>query len=120
MANVRKPFLPVLLALLVAFQQRPFAEGDIYSASVQLEDLAGVEAYLKGNLENYINMETNRVEKIKYFYESLKKISLNRNEDGGVKYLNNPVNAYLLIKRFAQGWQELKHLLSEDLSKGKP
>ncbi|KAE9555682.1 hypothetical protein FO519_001153 [Halicephalobus sp. NKZ332] len=87
------------------------AYGDVFTAMVDLENLLSSESDLTSALiENYINAEKNRLDRLKRFAEDyLSKNNENSGDD--LKVVTNPVNAYLLIKRLTSDWKYITHLM---------
>lgn len=109
MARLAKSCVVVLT--LVLFDAAVNASGDIYAAVSELEELVYLEQRLINASRNYIKDERKRLYGLKQFAEAVEtasKLSLGNPEE----YIANPINSYLLLKRFTWGWKELGGLLN--------
>ena len=92
--------------------------GELFTALVDLENLVYRERELRFTLEEYINLEEQRLVKLKRF---LAKVNAAHNVVGDdvSKYLGHPVNSYLEIRRLFKEWPEAERLIQLDNSEGK-
>lgn len=54
-----------------------------------------------------------------YRYAALYQNQHNKASEDIQKYISNPINAYLLVKRLTIDWKEVESLVNIDLNKGK-
>lgn len=91
---------------------------ELFTALADMEELLETEAVLITNLENYIQMQEAKLEFFKRKLYEYQREHSEANEDG-LKYLSNPVNAYLLTKRLTVDWQELENVMNYNLEQSK-
>ena len=85
--------------------------GDIYAAVTELEELVFVEQRLINATKEFINAERRKLTGLKQFAEAAEKAAELSGGDP-LEYIGNPINSYLLLKRFTWGWKELSSLLN--------
>ena len=90
--------------------------GNIYTAISHMEPLIDIEKRLLNLAREYLQKERRRLGEFKQFAESVES-AMELSKDEPLKYLGNPVNSYLIIKRFTSGWRELTSRLEIDDSK---
>lgn len=92
--------------------------GEVFTALIDLENLVYRERELRFTLEEYVNLEEQRLAKLKKF---LAKVNTAHNvvEDDVSRYLGHPVNSYLEIRRMYKEWPEVERLVQLDNSEGK-
>ncbi|XP_078383611.1 prolyl 4-hydroxylase subunit alpha-1-like isoform X2 [Oculina patagonica] len=89
--------------------------GELFTAVVDLENLVYREREMRFTLEQYVNLEEQRITKLKKF---LAKVNAAHNivGDDVSKYLGHPVNSYLEIRRMFKEWPEAERLIQLDNS----
>ncbi len=109
----------LLLVTLIALSVGIVAASDLYAAVTQLEELIQVEQRLVNVTKEYINAERKKLAGLKQFAKAA-EIAAELSHGDPLEYIANPINSYLLLKRFTWGWKELSNLLhfSEDKLKG--
>ena len=92
--------------------------GEMFTALIDLENLVFRERELRFTLEEYVNLEEQRLAKLKKF---LAKVNAAHNVVGDdvSRYLGHPVNSYLEIRRMYKEWPEAERLVQLDNSEGK-
>ena len=90
----------------------------MFTALIDLENLVFRERELRFTLEEYVNLEEQRLAKLKKF---LAKVNAAHNVVGDdvSRYLGHPVNSYLEIRRMYKEWPEAERLVQLDNSEGK-
>ncbi len=99
-----------VIVLLVIVQFNIQTSADMYAAVTQLEPLYEIEQRLLNVTKEYIQEERRKLAGLKQFAkaaEMASKLSLG----DPLEYIANPINSYLLLKRFTWGWKELSDLL---------
>lgn len=91
-------------------------EGNIYTSIAHMEPLVDIEKRLLDLAREYLQKERRRLGEFKQFATSVES-AMELSKDEPLKYLGNPVNSYLIIKRFTSGWRELTSRLEIDDSK---
>lgn len=85
-------------------------QGEVFTALVDMEGLLGTEAELVRFLQEHIQKEEDRIQRLRsYLYEYEKQ-----HEEASTdiqKFLQNPINAYLLVKRLSMDWKEVENLI---------
>ena len=93
---------------------------EIFTSTSSLEYLVHIERQLTDGLRKYIESEQTRLTKINQFVRKVETAHRLLEQSADVEsFVGHPVNAYLLIKRFASEWGEVEKLLEEDNSEGK-
>lgn len=92
--------------------------GEVFTALIDLENIVYRERELRSTLEEYVNLEEQRLAKLKKF---LAKVNAAHSvvEDDVSRYLGHPVNSYLEIRRMYKEWPEAERLIQLDNSEGK-
>ncbi|XP_057309896.1 prolyl 4-hydroxylase subunit alpha-1-like isoform X1 [Hydractinia symbiolongicarpus] len=105
----------ILLTILCSFSQYCYCEpkGNVYSAISHMEPLIDIERRLVKIAREYLNQERHQLNGLKQFADSVEE-AMNLSKDDPMKYLGNPINSYLIIKRFTSGWSDLGDRLSVD------
>ncbi|RUS89704.1 hypothetical protein EGW08_002522 [Elysia chlorotica] len=91
-----------LLSLLVALAFE-LSRGELFTSNAHLQTALYAERDIAGLLQNYVEREEIRLQKIRELaaeYSSHSNSALADVE----KYLGNPINAFLLIKKFTMDW----------------
>ena len=96
---------------LILFQSFVIVSADIYAAVTQLESLVHLEQRLVNASRNYINSERKKLGALKQFAEAV-EVASKLSKGDPTEYIANPINSYLLLKRFTWGWRELGSLLN--------
>lgn len=81
-------------------------KGDIFTSSAELQKLVTVEKDIPQLINNYISLETERLELLKDFIETYR--SKNEQLQSNIEMVSNPINAFLMIKRMANAWKDLQ------------
>lgn len=89
------------------------AKAELFTALNDLQSLVYYERDVVNTLRNYITEESKRLEDIKRYVADYKAHSEEALKDPQ-KYLANPVNSYLLIKKFTIEWEELQDLIKKN------
>ena len=114
-----------LLALILSgftfFHLIVYASADVYAAVTELEDLVYLEQKLINASRTYIKEERKKLAGLKQFAQAV-EVASGLSGGNPEEYIANPINSYLLLKRFTWGWKELGSLLSfsDEKLKGTP
>ena len=87
--------------------------GKIFTAIAHMEPLVEIERRLVKLARDYLNQERHKLEGLKQFAKQVDE-AVKLSKDEPIKYLGNPVNSYLIIKRFTSGWADLSDRLTVD------
>lgn len=101
----------VLIVLLTTYiMPNVNGDGEVFTAMSDMEDILDAETFLISILEDYI---VNLKQKILYFEYKLKQYKKEHNEATRdvLKYLSNPLNSYLLIKRLTMDWEKIENVM---------
>jgi len=103
-------------AILIISPLNP-THGEIFTSMADMEQMVVTEKRMLEVLKDYIDAEEEKLLAIKSFLTDVDSVlgGVNATEDVG-KYLGNPVNSYLMLKRFNVEWKNLEKTLEEDLS----
>jgi prolyl 4-hydroxylase len=127
-------FVPTLLCLM----QGCIVSGEIFTAVVDMEGLITTELELTRHLENYIQAEELRLQRLRgyvlylfiacyislfymthidRFLEEYESLYEEAAPNVG-KYLANPINAYLLVKRLTSDWKQVEGVMTQNVGPG--
>ena len=107
-------FLLLLLSLPYLTYENVDNDG-MFTSSTDLQDLVLTESELVMKLNQYVTEETQRIEKVKKLirqYEELRDSAV----DGEEKFVGNPLNSFLLIKKLTSDWKSLQSLMENTAS----
>jgi prolyl 4-hydroxylase len=130
--------VPIYLSALILILQCHAACGEIFSSLADMEGLVSTEFELMKQLDNYIQEEeirlkrlrgyntlsciTERICLIPYFSLArfLEEYENNHHEasEDVSKYLANPLNAYLLVKRLTSDWKKVEGVMTQNAGTG--
>ncbi|XP_044181335.1 prolyl 4-hydroxylase subunit alpha-1-like isoform X1 [Acropora millepora] len=88
---------------------------EAFTALVDLENLVYRERELKFELQNYVNLELERLNKLQKFLDKVNAAHEGVGSDVS-RYLGHPVNSYLEIRRFYKDWPDVERLIQIDNS----
>lgn len=94
------------------------ARCEVFTALVDVEQLVYREREMRFTLEQYVNLEQERLTKLKNFLAKVNAAHRLVGEDVP-RYLGHPVNSYLEIRRLYKEWPEAERLIQVDNSEGK-
>jgi len=103
--------LAMILSALVVFDVVVHTSADVYAAVSELEDLVYLEQKLINASRNYIKEERRKLSGLKQFAQAA-EIASQLSRGNPEEYIANPINSYLLLKRFTWGWKELGSLMN--------
>jgi len=112
--NLPSMFLFLSLAIVDIGNHGPSSsKGELFTALADLQSLVYHERDVVNTLRKYINEESERLEEIKKHVEEYRVHNQEALKDPQ-QYLANPVNSYLLIKKFTIDWEELQDLIKKN------
>ncbi|KAI0236972.1 Prolyl 4-hydroxylase subunit alpha-1 [Lamellibrachia satsuma] len=91
--------------------------GEVFTSIADLEKILYAENDVAIDLKQYIASEEQRLEKLKRIAEDYRHHSSDALEDVD-RHLANPVNAFLLVKRFTSDWEEVLDLIRNTTGQG--
>ncbi len=90
------------------------SDGDgMFTSSADLEGLLWTEADLVDKLEDYVKDEYRRIQKLEKILEEYRSVR-DRASLSSEKFIGNPINSFLLIKKLTSDWKELKGVIQGD------
>lgn len=108
-------FVRFSLLILTSIMILSRARGELFTALIDLEQLVYRERELRFSLEQYVNLEQERITRLKKFLARVDSAHNLVGEDVP-KYLGHPVNSYLQIRRLYKEWPEAERLIQVDNS----
>ena len=96
----------------------PYIQAEIFTSMADMERMVLSEKHMLSALKNYILAEEKKLEDIKHFMSRVNNALQFVNESDVGKYLGNPVNSYLMLKRFNVDWKHLEKTLETDFAEG--
>ncbi|XP_046656313.1 prolyl 4-hydroxylase subunit alpha-1-like [Daphnia pulicaria] len=100
-------------ALILLVTQSKTAFGDVFTAMADMEGLIATEFELVKHLDTYIQEEEKRMKQLRGILEEYESMYQEAIADVP-KYLSNPVNAYLLVKRLTSDWKKVEGVISKN------
>jgi len=100
----------VLLLSLPYFTFEDIENDGMFTSSTDLQGLIVTESELVMKLNQYLTEESQRIEKVRKLikqYEELRDTALGGEE----KFVGNPLNSFLLIKKLTSDWKTLQSLI---------
>lgn len=88
---------------------------ELFTAMVDLQQALHAEHDIAEKLKMYISQEEARLKELKRLAEDYELHSAHALENPDF-YLGNPVNAFLLVKRFTLDWEKTHHLLKDNIT----
>ena len=110
----------ILSILFVALLQCLHCE--VFTSTANMENLAHTEQYLFESFKKFVKSEELRLVALKKFMSRVEDAHKNINLSDVGKYLGNPINTYLMLRRLSIEWLDIEKLLTHDAqeSEGKP
>ncbi|CAL1543171.1 unnamed protein product [Lymnaea stagnalis] len=94
----------VMVPLVIFLAQNLFYCGaELFTSNAHLQTALYAERDIAGLLKSYVEKEENRLNRVRQLAEDYERHS-NKALENIDKYLGNPINAFLLIKRFTLDW----------------
>ncbi|TKR57848.1 hypothetical protein L596_030494 [Steinernema carpocapsae] len=81
---------------------------DLFTSIADLQKLLTAEKDIPNIIEQYINLEKERISELQKFVEKYEE-SNERLLKNGIKEVTNPINAFRLIKEMTSTWKEVEH-----------
>lgn len=103
----------VIVIVLVILNLSYRVTAEVYSAFSHTERMLSIELELADTLEEYIKAEENKLQKLKAFSRQVQR-TVKLAKTSGTKFLEHPVNSYLMIKRFVSQWPGIEELVSNE------
>ncbi|EFX85841.1 hypothetical protein DAPPUDRAFT_208740 [Daphnia pulex] len=102
--------VPVLFLLM----QSNAVFGEVFTALADMEGLVSTELELVRHLDNYIQAEEIRLKRLRGYLEDYESMYQEASADVS-KYLANPINAYLLVKRLTSDWKQVEGVMTQNV-----
>jgi len=107
------PFLSVLLIIVLV----SVTCGEPSSSSQKtVQPLVDMEKDLLKLARTYLKDQKRKLAELEPFADSVREAMKLSELEEGVRYLGNPINCYLMIKRYTSGWKELPPRLDVDVA----
>eukprot|EP00099_Drosophila_melanogaster_P029123 NP_733371.1 prolyl-4-hydroxylase-alpha EFB [Drosophila melanogaster] len=90
------------------------ANGEVYTALAEMEELLETESVLITNLEGYIRVQEDKLNFLKNKMDEYQREHSDASHDI-TAYVSNPINAYLLTKRLTTDWRQVENLMEHDV-----
>ncbi|XP_065583051.1 prolyl 4-hydroxylase subunit alpha-1-like isoform X2 [Artemia franciscana] len=90
-----------------------YAKAEVFTALVDMEPLIDTESELIQQLNKYIGVEEERLNRLKKYFNEYSDLHKEASQDT-TKYLENPINAYLLVKRLTADWKEVESTMLQN------
>ncbi len=107
-------FLLVLFMNLVKLR----INGDLFTSTANMESLVLTERDLTLALHRYLETEQARLTALKQFLQKTDATLEQVNKTSVGKFIGNPINSYLMLKRFSIDWKNMEDLVTKDYSEG--
>jgi len=103
-------FVPVVLLVHLV----GLTNGEVFTALADMEKLIATEQTIIKHLEDYIEGEANKIERMKTFLADYQSAYNEASKDTS-KYLANPINAFLIVKQLTADWKKVEGVMSENI-----
>lgn len=90
---------------------------DVFTSTADMEALVVTEKGLTEALHRYLETEQNRLKSLKQFLHRTESTLEQINKTSVGKFVGNPINSYLMLKRFSVDWKNMENLVTKDFSK---
>jgi prolyl 4-hydroxylase len=104
----RRATVPLLLLLPLACRLQE--EDGMFTSTTDLQGLLDTESELVNKLNQYLEEETVRIEKLKKLVKHYQTMR-DEAEAAGESFVGNPLNSFLLIKKLTSDWKEVRSLI---------
>lgn len=98
------------LCVLLLLAPISLVTGEVFTAIADMEILVDTKFELINRLESYIHEEETRLQRVKQYLEEYQRMYKEASTDVS-KYLANPINAFVLVKRLTSDWKEVEDTL---------
>uniref|UniRef100_A0A0P5RN90 procollagen-proline 4-dioxygenase n=1 Tax=Daphnia magna TaxID=35525 RepID=A0A0P5RN90_9CRUS len=102
------------LSTILFVMQTRNAFGEMFTALVDMEGLVSTEYELVKQLNNYIQEEETKLKQLRGYMEEYESMYQEAITDVS-KYLANPVNAFLLVKRLTSDWKKIEEVMTQNV-----
>ncbi|XP_065651339.1 prolyl 4-hydroxylase subunit alpha-1 isoform X1 [Hydra vulgaris] len=106
-----------MLSLLLFIVTLTPNTAEIFTSMAQMENLVHLEKSFIHLLQNYVTEEEKRLTQLKHFLNEVSSNYHHMNDSDAAAYIANPVNAYLMLKRFNNEWRNLEKTIVENSRK---
>nr|AQZ26744.1 prolyl 4-hydroxylase subunit alpha-1 [Aurelia sp. 1 GW-2014] len=89
---------------------------DVFTSMVGLESLALTEKGLAFALHKYLETEQSRLRTLKQLLHRAETSVQQVNKTSAGEFVGNPINSYLMLKRFWMDWKNMEELVTKDFS----
>ena len=86
----------------------------MFTSSADLQGLLYTESELVNKLNEYVQEETERIESLKKLVKEYEALRDNAFESGE-KFVGNPLNSFLLIKKLTSDWKTVQNLIQNSV-----
>jgi len=98
--------------ILVNQVQYEFCE--VFTSMANMENLAETEQLLYTSFKAYLKAEEQRMKVLRNFMTRIEEAQSIVNETNIAKYLGNPINTYLMLRRLSVEWRQVEQQLTSD------
>lgn len=110
MENVNR-YATFFITLLLQFK---YDKCEVFTSMANMENLAQTEKYLLTSFKSYLKAEEDRLALLKTFMKRVEEAQQFVNDTDIGKYLGNPVNTYLMLRRLSLEWKDVEQYLTHD------
>ena len=107
----------LLLVIFVVAWMVGRTESDVFTSMTVMENVLSCEQKMLREVKTYLKAEEGKITQMKEFVENLEqsvgKMSTVRDVR---RYLGNPVNSYLMLKRMSKGWKRMENMVEKDFA----
>lgn len=96
--------------LIILFLTPTLTHAFVFESMEHMKNLITMEKSLEESLDNYITASSDTYVRTKEFAQLVHN-QTQAAKDQGSRYLDSPINAYAIIKRFTDGWGRLDNLI---------
>ena len=105
---------PVLITIILLFNQVQYDFCEVFTSMANMENLAQTEQLLYTSFKSYLKAEEQRMKVLRNFVARIEEAERIVNETNIGKYLGNPINTYLMLRRLSIEWRQVEQELTND------
>ena len=103
----------ILAFLMSTFLIYPLVQGEVYTATEDIQKLIYSEYTLYNELDNYISEQQIRLSTLRNALDKI-KLQMDKIHMKGYDQGKHPLAIFLLVKRFLKNWKDLKTNIEEE------
>jgi prolyl 4-hydroxylase len=87
---------------------------EVFTAVTHMENLLTAEGEVIGAMSRYLASEEQRLVRLRRFLADYERFHSDASNTGREKFLANPVNAFLIVKKLTRDWGQVQTVMNEN------